>query len=91
MIMVGVVAFDVFAKVLDPGVDATPGCRSRRAHSNRPIGLNDTLADELSIGPTDAVEIFKNSKSATDRRPFAGADASNTFRSMLRIVAHFDQ
>ena len=54
-----VVTVDVFAKVFDPGVDAGYGADWRRADRHGPVGLDDEVADELSVGAADAVEVLQ--------------------------------
>src|SRR6266478_4898157 len=44
-----VVAGDVLAKVLDPGIDARQGADGGSADRNIPIGFDHALADPLSV------------------------------------------
>jgi hypothetical protein len=54
-----VVACDVLAEVLEPGVDAGQRDDGRRAYRDRLIGPDDALADPLSVVVADAVKILK--------------------------------
>ncbi len=54
-----VIARNVLAKVLNPGINSGQGGNGRGADCDRPIGFDDALANQLSVSTANTIEILQ--------------------------------